>query len=126
MKSTLKKFSAVLFIFSFAVLCANAVQVSKFDFTGTTKTERVSITINEKDQIMEYLTPSRNNKYQILDYDYQDDKNTGTKVFSATVLDSVYNTAYTVILYFNGTYSDMRIGRKRITFRYVDDFRIVQ
>ncbi len=126
MKNIFKKSSTVLAIFIFSVFYATAAQVSRFDFTGTTTTEQVSITINDKDQLIEYLTPSRNNRYQILDYDYQHDRNTGTKVLSATVLDPLYSTAYTVILYSNGTYSDMRIGRKRITFKYVDDFRVVE
>ena len=126
MKNILKKSSTALAIFIFSVFHATAAQVSTFDFTGTTTTEKVSITISDKDQMIEYLTPNRDNKYQILDYDYQHDKNTGTKVLSATVLDPLYNTAYTVILYTNGTYSDMRIGRKRITFKYVDDFRVVE
>ena len=37
--------------------------------------------------MIEYLTPNRDNKYQILDYDYQHDKNNGTTILSATVLD---------------------------------------
>ncbi len=124
MKNILKKSSTVLAIFIFSVFYATAAQVSKFDFTGTTTTEKVSVTINDKDQMIEYMAPSRTTKYQVLDYDYQHDKNTGTKILSATVLDPLYSTAYTVILYMNGTYSDMRIGRKRITFKYVDDFRV--
>ena len=63
-----------------------AAQASKFDFTGTKTTEKVSITISDKDQMIEYLTPNRDNKYQILDYDYQHDKNNLMTILSAVSL----------------------------------------
>ena len=68
----------------FLLIPSDSCEVSKFDFTGTTTTEKVSITISDKDQMIEY---NRDNKYQILDYDYQHDKNNGTTILSATVLD---------------------------------------
>ncbi len=71
---------------------------------------------------MEYYTPSRDHKYTILDYDVQSDGS--SKIVTATVLDPMYNTASEVMLYANSSFSDMRIGRKRITFTYVEDFRI--
>ena len=36
--------------------------------------------------MIEYLTPNRDNKYQILDYDYQHDKNNLMTILSAVSL----------------------------------------
>ena len=70
----------------FLLIPSDSCEVSKFDFTGTTTTEKVSITISDKDQMIEYLTPNRDNKYQILDYDYQHDKNNLMTILSAVSL----------------------------------------
>jgi len=120
----MKRFIVVFAIFIFAGLNLYAEQVKSIDFTGTTKTEKVVLTINDKAQVLEYYTPRRDIKYSILDYDYQNDNSTNSKLITATVLDPIFNTAYEVLIYSNSSFADMRIGKKRITFSYVDDFRV--
>ena len=108
-------------------LCAaaGAEQVERFDFTGVTRTEQVKIKINEKEQVMEYLTPSRESTYSILSYDMSENAE-GDKIFTATVVDQLYNIAYEVLLYVNRSYADIRIGSKRLTFSTVRTFSVVE
>lgn len=116
----------ILALSIFAASTAGAEQVKKLDFTGVTKTERVVITINANEQTMEYLTPSRASKYTLLDYDVADDPDSGNKIITATAVDQLFSTACDVLLYANGSFSDIRIGKKRVTFTHVPDFRIEQ
>lgn len=118
------KATAALAFLIFAQAAVGAEQVKKLDFTGVTKTEQVVITINDNEQTMEYLTPSRASKYTILDYDVSSDPTSGNKIVTATAVDQLFNTAYEVLLYANESFSDIRIGKKRVTFTYVRDFRI--
>lgn len=125
-RNCIKRILPALAISIFAGFSAGAEQVQKLDFTGVAKTGKVVITINDHEQTMVYYTPSRDNRYSILDYDIQHDVNSDSMTITATVLDPLFSTASEVLLYKNNTYADMRIGRKRITFSYVDDFRITK
>lgn len=124
-----KIFKTLLPLFAVFVLFtskATAQTVKKLDFTGVTNTEKVIITIDDNNQIIEYQTPSRTTKFVILDYNYVNDVNTDDKVLSCTALDPLYSTACQVVLYSNGNYSDIRIGKKQITFKYVPEFAVTQ
>ncbi len=114
----------VLALSVFAGLETSAEQVKRLDFTGSTRTEKIVITISNKQQTLEYFTPSRDIKYSILDYDVQVNEAQETKTVTATILDPIFNTAYEVLLYVNQSYSDIRIGKKRITISQISDFRI--
>ena len=74
---------------------------------------------------MEYLTPSRESTYSILSYDMSENAE-GDKIFTATVVDQLYNIAYEVLLYVNRSYADIRIGSKRLTFSTVRTFSVVE
>ena len=41
--------------------------------------------------------------------------------FKGTVLDTLLSTASDVVIYSNGTFTDMRIGKRRVTFSYVEE-----
>lgn len=124
LKKLLKMVVPVLALSVFAELETSAEQVKRLDFTGSTKTEKIVITISNKQQTLEYFTPSRDIKYSILDYDVQINEVQETKTLTATILDPIFNTAYEVLLYVNQSYSDIRIGKKRITISQISDFRI--
>lgn len=124
LKKLLKMVVPVLALSVFAELETSAEQVKRLDFTGSTKTEKIVITISNKQQTLEYFTPSRDIKYSILDYDVQINEVQETKTLTATILDPIFNTAYEVLLYVNKSYSDIRIGKKRITISQISDFRI--
>lgn len=124
LKKLLKMVVPVLALSVFAELETSAEQVKRLDFTGSTRTEKIVITISNKQQTLEYFTPSRDIKYSILDYDVQVNEAQETKTVTATILDPIFNTAYEVLLYVNQSYSDIRIGKKRITISQISDFRI--
>lgn len=124
LKKLLKMVVPVLALSVFAGLETSAEQVKRLDFTGSTRTEKIVITISNKQQTLEYFTPSRDIKYSILDYDVQVNEAQETKTVTATILDPIFNTAYEVLLYVNQSYSDIRIGKKRITISQISDFRI--
>ena len=120
-----RRFAAFLAAAFIATLAAGAEQVKSFNFSATTKSDRVTVTINDNEQVLEHLSPSREVKYAILDYDVLTEGD-GNRTLKATVLDPLYNTAFEVLLYAGSAYSDIRIGRKRLTFNYVTDYRIVK
>ena len=127
MKRTFNIFNKVMPILAFSIFATSAVnaeQVKKLNFNGVTNTEQVVITINEDEQTMEYLTPSRASKYDILDYDVALDPNTHDKIMKATAVDQLFKVAYEVLLYSSEDFSDIRIGKKRVTFSNVRMFNI--
>lgn len=124
----MKKFlKSVLSMFAVSIVStafASAEMVKSFDFTGLTRTEKVVVEIDGAKQVMEYSTPSRDYKYVILDYDLIEDPNSKSSVFKGTVVDTLFNTASEVVIYSNEKYADMRIGKRQITFTYVQEFKI--
>ncbi|MBQ3670978.1 MAG: hypothetical protein II921_05815 [Treponema sp.] len=124
MKKLVRLFASTLALFVVSTAFASAEMVKSLDFTAVTRTEKVVIGIDSKQQTMEYLTPSRDYKYVILDSDYEVDPNTGSSVFKGTVLDTKYNTASEVVIYSNDKFADMRIGKRQITFTYVQEFDV--
>lgn len=124
MRKPVERLVSIFVILAASVACASADMVKSLDFTAVTRTEKVVIDIDGDQQTMEYLTPSRDYKYVILDYDYTGDPNTGSSVFRGTVLDTKFNTASEVIIYSNDKFSNMRIGKRQITFTYVQEFDV--
>mgnify|MGYP006916131719 CR=1 FL=1 len=125
MKKMLYRRLCVLFAFLLTFLgSAFAFQAESFDFTGATRTELVKIKISADEQFIEHITPSREAKYSILSYDITENSN-GDKIFTATVVDEIYNVAFDVLLYINNSYADIRIGNKRLTFSSIRNYRVV-
>ncbi len=124
MKNFIKKGIPVLLVLLLGLSTANAKPIKKLDFIGVTNSEKVIITVNDKDKFMEYQTPKRTTKYELLDYDYGMDFNTGDQIVTCTAVDTLYGIAYSVLLYSNKAYCDIRIGKKRLTFKHVSTFEV--
>ena len=124
MANIIAKTASVLAFLTLTVSGLSAEQVKKLDFTGITRTEQVVIKIDENEQTMEYMTPSRSTKYKIVDYDVSRDSYTGNRVLKATAVDMLFNTAQDVLLCENKDFYDIRIGKKRLTFSLIKNFNI--
>lgn len=123
MKKNVVFFASIVIFFTLSSVFISAESVKRFAFTAVTKTEKVVITIDtEKDsKTMNYFTPSKDYNYRFLDYDYSFDPNENTYILKGTVLDTLLSTATDVVIYSNGTFTDMRIGKRRVTFSYVEE-----
>ena len=124
MKSVVKKIMFFVAVFGLSIPFTSAEMVKSLDFSAVTNREKVVISIDNSKQTMEYSTPSRDYKYVILDYDLMEDPNSKSSVFTGTVVDTLFNTASEVVIYSNDKYADMRLGRKQITFTYVEEFKV--
>ena len=125
MKKGLKFVLAALAVTFIPLTMAAAEMVKSLDFVGKSSTELVEVEVRTDKQFMKYSTPNRDYNYDILDYDCSSDPQTGQKVFTATLMDKRLKTATNVVIYYNGKYADMRIGKKQILFKEVQLFRIV-
>lgn len=126
MKKIIKLFASIFAVFVASTIFASAETVKSLDFTAVTRTEKVVIDINSKKQTMDYLTPSKDYKYVFLDYDYIADPDAEKTVLKGTLLDTRLNTASEVIIYSNGKFADMRIGKRQVTFTYVEQFDVTE
>ena len=124
MKKNIKLLSFIAAIFTLSTALLSANTVNELKFTATTITEKVIIKIDGEKKTMDYLTPNKTFNYVILDYDYNANADEKTYLFKATLLDTLLNTASEAYIYSNGTFTEMRIGRRQITFRYVDEFTV--
>ena len=124
MKKFIQFFASAFVIFAFTTNFASAKEVKSLDFVAVTRTEKVIVNIAKNNQTIDYLTPSRDYNYRILDYDYKDNPDEKSYIFKGTVVDTLLNTASEVTIYSNGTFTDMRIGKRQITFTYVEKFAV--
>ena len=124
MKKFVQFFASIFVIFVTNVAFVSANEVKSLDFTAVTKTEKVIIDIDSEQKIMKYLTPSKDYNYTILSYDYNDNPDEKSYIFKGTVVDTMLNVANEVLIYSNDTFTDMRIGKRRITFTYVEEFKV--
>ncbi len=116
MKKASKIFTLGLVLMILCCSAAFADPVKSFSFIGLTKTEKVTITINDDEQTIEYATPSGTTLYNVLDYDISFAQDNGNQIFKAKVYNPIYNTGYDVLLYVSKSFADIRIGKKRLTF----------
>ncbi len=121
-------FTLIAFASAFGV---SAEKVSKFYFTGETRTERVIITHDSKKDQIQYLTPAKNYTFVISEYDYNEDENYGNTTFKCTADDQMFGRSYDVLLTFNDRFADIRFGTptgiwKRLTFISVPECEVVK
>ena len=114
-----------------AASAASAEKVSKFYFTGETRTERVIITHDDKKDTLQYLTPAKNYNFVISSYDYLEDENYGNTTFRCTADDPMFGRSYDVLLTYNASFADIRFGTptgiwKRLTFVNVPECEVVK
>ena len=124
MKNHFKFFASAFVIFIIASTFVSAEKVKNLDLTAVTRTEKVIIKIDDNQKIMDYLTPSRDYKYIILDCDYNSNSDEKSYILKGTVVATLLNTASELVIYSNGTFTDMRIGKRQITFTYVEQFDV--
>ena len=124
MKKVIKLLASAFALLLFPATIAFAKTVKSLNFTAVTRTQKVVIVIDSEQQFMEYLTPGKDYSYTILEYDYSFEQDGEKTVLRATVLDNVLNTESKVIIYSNGKYADMRIGKKQVIFTYVEQFDV--
>ena len=109
----------------------SAEKISKFYFTGETRTERVIITHDDKKDTLQYLTPAKNYNFVISSYDYVEDENYGNTTFRCTADDTMFGRSYDVLLTYNDNFADIRFGTptgiwKRLTFVNVPECEVVK
>ena len=124
MKKFIQFFASAFVIFAFTTVFTFAKEVKSLDFTAVTRTEKVIVNIDGSQKTMKYLTPSKDYDYTFLDYDYNDNPEEKSYILKGTVVDTMINTASKVTIYSNGTFTDMRIGKRQINFTYVEKFDV--
>ena len=114
-----------------AAASVSAEKVSKFYFTGETRTERVIITHDDKKDTLQYLTPAKNYNFVISSYDYNEDVEYGSTTFRCTADDTMFGRSYDVLLTYNASFADIRFGTatgvwKRLTFTNIPECAVVK
>ncbi|WP_407427950.1 hypothetical protein [Treponema sp.] len=124
MKNLIKFFICCFIFYSVPVLSLSADTVKSLKFSAKTRTEKVVINMDAKQKLVEYLTPSRNYSYTILDYDYKANTDDYGYIFKGTLVDTMRNTATEIRIYSNGSFTDMRIGNRQVVFNHIEEFEV--
>ncbi|MCR4822090.1 MAG: hypothetical protein K5873_04360 [Treponema sp.] len=120
MKQIIKLFSSIALLLLIPVNVIFSEKVKNLNFSAVTKTERVEISIEQNEIQLEYFTPRKDYNYEIRDYEYLLDSDGESWVLKGTAYDTLLNTSSDFVVYSNKKFSEMRIGRKVITFTYVE------